>query len=137
MSTVVCWFQRTLKQLEREQTDTQTHRHTDTQTHKTSTVTLAHARRGARRGLTSYLGGDKGLRVYPCIPGIYTQDSLFVTRVTKPQKTTLYGNTHSWQLNKLSQHQQHQLCGYYPRRACARVTVVALFVYLSVRLLPL
>ena len=24
MSTVVCWFQRTLKQLEREQTDTQT-----------------------------------------------------------------------------------------------------------------
>ena len=25
MSTVVCWFQRTLKQLEREQTDTQTH----------------------------------------------------------------------------------------------------------------
>lgn len=62
---------------------------------------------------TSYLGGDKGLRVYPCIPGIYTQDSLFVTRVTKPQKTTLYGNTHSWQLNKLSQHQQHQLCGYF------------------------
>ena len=32
-STVVCWFQRTLKQLEREQTDTQTHR--------TTTVTLA------------------------------------------------------------------------------------------------
>ena len=34
-STVVCWFQRTLKQLEREQTDTQT-----------DTVILAHARRG-------------------------------------------------------------------------------------------
>ena len=29
MSTVVCWFQRTLKQLEREQTDTQTDRQTD------------------------------------------------------------------------------------------------------------
>ena len=42
MSTVVCWFQRTLKQPEREQTDTQTDRHT----HKTTTVTLAHARRG-------------------------------------------------------------------------------------------
>ena len=50
MSTVVCWFQRTLK---REQTDRQTH--------TTTTVTLAHARRGlttvtlahARRGLTS------------------------------------------------------------------------------------
>ena len=38
MSTIVCWFQRTLKQLEREQTDTQTH--------KATTVTLAHARRG-------------------------------------------------------------------------------------------
>ena len=38
MSTVVCWFERTLKQLEREQTDTQTD--------KTTTVTLAHARRG-------------------------------------------------------------------------------------------
>ena len=47
MSTVVCWFQRTLKQLEREQTDTQTHRHT----HKTTTVTLAHARRGLITGL--------------------------------------------------------------------------------------
>ena len=35
-------FQRTLKQLEREQTDTQT----DTHTHGTTTVTLAHARRG-------------------------------------------------------------------------------------------
>ena len=56
--------------------------------------------------------GEHGT-IYPCIPGIYTQDSLFVTRVTKPQKTTLYGNTHSWQLNKLSQHQQHQLCGYF------------------------
>ena len=31
MSTVVCWFKRTLKQLEREQTDTQTDRHTHTQ----------------------------------------------------------------------------------------------------------
>ena len=31
MSTVVCWFQRTLKQLEREQTDTQTDRQTDRQ----------------------------------------------------------------------------------------------------------
>ena len=29
MSTVVCWFQRTLKQLEREQTDTQTDRQDD------------------------------------------------------------------------------------------------------------
>ena len=38
MSTVVCWFQRTLKQLEREQTDRQTH--------TTTTVTLAHAHRG-------------------------------------------------------------------------------------------
>ena len=46
MSTVVCWFQRTLKQLEREQTDTQTDRQTDRQTDKTTTVTLAHARRG-------------------------------------------------------------------------------------------
>ena len=34
MSTVVCWFQRTLKQLEREQTDTQTDRQTDRQTDK-------------------------------------------------------------------------------------------------------
>ena len=33
MSTVVCWFQRTLKQLEREQTDTQTDTHTHTHTH--------------------------------------------------------------------------------------------------------
>ena len=51
MSTVVCWFQRTLKQLEREQTDTQTDRHTPTHTHthKTTTVTLAHARRGLIR----------------------------------------------------------------------------------------
>ena len=47
MSTVVCWFQRTLKQLEREQTDTQTH----TQTHRTTTVTLAHARRGLNTAL--------------------------------------------------------------------------------------
>ena len=31
MSTVVCWFQRMLKQLEREQTDTHTHTHTHTQ----------------------------------------------------------------------------------------------------------
>ena len=31
MSTVVCWFQRTLKQLEREQTDRQTDRYTDRQ----------------------------------------------------------------------------------------------------------
>ena len=46
MSTVVCWCQRTLKQLEREQTDRQTERHT----HTTTTVTLAHA----RRGLTKY-----------------------------------------------------------------------------------
>ena len=38
MGIVGCWFQRTLKQLEREQTDTQTD--------KTTTVTLAHARRG-------------------------------------------------------------------------------------------
>ena len=45
-SIVVCWFQRTLKQLEREQTDTQTDRQTDRQTHTTTTVTLAHARRG-------------------------------------------------------------------------------------------
>ena len=29
MSTVVCWFQRTLKQLEREQTDTHTHTQDD------------------------------------------------------------------------------------------------------------
>ena len=41
MSIVVCWFQRTLKQLEREQTDRQIHRQT--------TVTLAHARRGLIR----------------------------------------------------------------------------------------
>ena len=38
MGIVGCWFQRTLKQLEWEQTDRQTHR--------TTTVTLAHARRG-------------------------------------------------------------------------------------------
>ena len=44
MSTVGCWFQRTLKQLEREQTDRQTDRHT----HRTTTVTLAHARRGLK-----------------------------------------------------------------------------------------
>ena len=44
---------------------------------------------------TSYLGG-------PCIPAIHTQYSLFVTRITKPQKTTLYGNTHSWQLKSAS-----------------------------------
>ena len=37
MSTVVCWFQRTLKQLEQEHTDTD---------NKATTVTLAHARRG-------------------------------------------------------------------------------------------
>ena len=42
MSIVVRWFQRTLKQLEREQTDTHTHR----ETHATTTVNLAHARRG-------------------------------------------------------------------------------------------
>ena len=41
MSTVVCCPQRTLKQLEREQTDTHTHK-----------VTLAHA----RRGLTTIIG---------------------------------------------------------------------------------
>ena len=45
VSTVVCWFQRTLKQLEREQTDTQTH--------MTTTVTLAHAHRGL---INNYMG---------------------------------------------------------------------------------
>ena len=57
MSTVVCWFKRTLKQLEREQTDRQTDRQTDT--HDDYRNPLAHARRGlttvtlahARRGL--------------------------------------------------------------------------------------
>ena len=48
MSTVVCWFKRTLKQLEREQTD----RHDDYRNSLAharrglTTVTLAHARRG-------------------------------------------------------------------------------------------
>ena len=65
MSTVVCWFKRTLKQLEREQTDRwtdgQTNRQTDrqTDTHDDYRNPLAHARRGlttltlahARRGL--------------------------------------------------------------------------------------
>ena len=48
MSTVVCWFKRTLKQLEREQTDRQTDRKTDrqTDTHDDYRNPLAHARRG-------------------------------------------------------------------------------------------
>ena len=57
MSTVVCWFQRTLKQLEREQTDT----HTDTRTHTTTTVTLAHARRGL---ITAYV--YKQVKTHQC-----------------------------------------------------------------------
>ena len=65
MSTVVCWFKRTLKQLEREQTDRWTDKQTDrqtdrqTDTHDDYRNPLAHARRGlttvtlahARRGL--------------------------------------------------------------------------------------
>ena len=51
MSTVVCWFQRTLKQLEREQTDTQTHR--------TTTVTLAHARQGLMKSAMAHANNAK------------------------------------------------------------------------------
>ena len=57
MSTVVCWFQRTLKQLEREQTDTQTHR--------TTTVTLTHARRGL---INNYMGQGWRLVTHNCLP---------------------------------------------------------------------
>ena len=52
MSTVVCWFKRTLKQLEREQTDRWTDKQTDrqtdrqTDTHDDYRNPLAHARRG-------------------------------------------------------------------------------------------
>ena len=46
MSIVVCWFQRTLKQLEREQTDRQTDKQDD------YSNPLAHA----RRGLITFLG---------------------------------------------------------------------------------
>ena len=52
MCIVACGYKRTLKQLEREQT----HTHTDRHTHKTTTVTLAHARRGLKTDIQAIEG---------------------------------------------------------------------------------
>ena len=81
MSTVVCWFKRTLKQLEREQTDRWTDDYRKPLAHARrglTTVTLAHARRGLtkRSVLSAQLKEQlkhKGM--------IYTKDQLDLSTI--------------------------------------------------------
>ena len=96
MSTVVCWFQRTLKQLEREQTDTQTDRQTDRQDNYSNPRACAprvnnneHFQSLDSFEKSSYVLGSEAWEEYSS--GLLTLIKNFVLSVWEERKVRLYG----------------------------------------------